>query len=137
MTSMAYPKGCPAHNRMTREKFWSKVDMSGGPDACWPWLGATNSTGYGSVGYEGSVYCSHRLAAFFEGLVASPRQPSRKDDGHVLHECDNRICCNKHHFKIGTYRQNLLDCFARGRRITTLEQFRGKHTMGRRRVCVV
>ena len=117
-------RGRPAHNKMTREKFWSKVDKSGGPDACWPWLGGTNNSGYGSVGYEGEVYCAHRLAAFFDGLVLSPRQPPKKGDGHVLHDCDNRPCCNTSHFKIGTYRQNQLDCFARGRRVTTREQFR-------------
>lgn len=31
------------------ERFWPKVDKSGGPDACWPWLGGINGDGYGFI----------------------------------------------------------------------------------------
>lgn len=27
-------------------RFWSKVDRTGGPDACWPWRAATTAQGY-------------------------------------------------------------------------------------------
>lgn len=27
------------HNPDIVAKFWAQVDRSGGPDACWPWLG--------------------------------------------------------------------------------------------------
>src|SRR5438874_974236 len=30
-----------------KDGFWSKVDKSGGPDACWPWTGCINAWGYG------------------------------------------------------------------------------------------
>lgn len=29
------------------KRFWRKVDKSGGPDACWPWLASTHPGGYG------------------------------------------------------------------------------------------
>lgn len=34
------------------ERFWTKVDKSGGPDACWPWT-AYRSGGYGRIGVKG------------------------------------------------------------------------------------
>lgn len=107
----------PAHNRQTPESFWARVDMSGGPDACWPWIGATNNTGYGSVGWHGIIACAHRVAAFLSGMVKTVRAPrSKKADGHVLHNCDNPPCCNPKHFMIGTYTQNQLDAYAKKRR---------------------
>jgi hypothetical protein len=29
------------------ERYWSKVDKSGGPDACWPWTAGRSAGGYG------------------------------------------------------------------------------------------
>ena len=34
--------------------FWSLVDVSGGPDACWPWIGTTDRDGYGIWGRSAS-----------------------------------------------------------------------------------
>src|SRR5262245_5368741 len=28
------------------KSFWSKVDRSGGPNACWPWMASTTKEGY-------------------------------------------------------------------------------------------
>lgn len=38
----------------TRERFESKVDRSGGPDACHVWIGGTTRRGYGSFGMGGA-----------------------------------------------------------------------------------
>jgi hypothetical protein len=32
------------------ERFWSKVDKSGGPAACWPWTAARSRGNYGDYG---------------------------------------------------------------------------------------
>lgn len=47
------------------ERAYQLLDRSGGPDACWPWVGPTNNKGYGylSLGtppHRIRVY-SHRL----------------------------------------------------------------------------
>src|ERR1700680_5052102 len=73
------------------ERFWSHVDQSGGPDACWPWLISFAQFGYGQFCIEkGKMERSHRVAyaltfgAIPEGMC-------------VLHRCDNPACCNPAH----------------------------------------
>jgi len=102
--------------KQTPETFWKRVE-TGRPDDCWPWKGSRNSTGYGTVAWEGKVYTAHRVAAFLSGLVTSLGAPKRHSDhGHVLHTCDNRGCCNPDHFFIGNYSANQLDAYRKGRR---------------------
>ena len=67
--------------------FWSRVDQSSGPDACWPWTGGKFDTGYGCVWFEGRAQKAHRVAW---QLVHGPVGP----DERVLHHCDNPPCCN-------------------------------------------
>jgi hypothetical protein len=86
--------------------FWSKVDQSGGPDACWPWLGKINRGGYGEYRQRGSraslrySWRAHRVA--FE-LVIGPI-PS----GLVIdHLCRMRACVNPGHMEPVTHLENL------------------------------
>src|SRR3990167_4061840 len=95
------------------ERFWSKVDRSGGPDACWPWLKGRMYYGYGLFFIrkgKGKVInkSAHRSAwelthgAIPKGLF-------------VLHSCDNPPCCNPSHLRLGTQADNIKDCIERGR----------------------
>lgn len=95
--------------RTLQERFWSKVDMSGGPDACWPWTKGLKSSGYGQ---------------FRVAMGESPRVASRVawaltfgDAGmfSVLHRCDNPPCCNPAHLFLGTQQDNMDDMLAKGR----------------------
>jgi hypothetical protein len=81
-------------------RFWSKVDRSGGPDACWPWAGSL-SGGYGHLRFNKSYTYSHRVAwTLTNGPVV---------DGMVIdHLCRNRACCNPAHLEPVTNRENLL-----------------------------
>lgn len=107
------------------ERFWALVDRSGGPDACWPWLGATDKTriGYGlftirrkedvpqglTTRQAGHTYLAHRVAYV---LTIGPIP----DGQEVLHKCDNPPCCNSeaHHFT-GTTLDNIADRVMKGR----------------------
>ena len=89
-------------------RLWEKVDTSGGPDACWPWLGATMHNGYGHIGLGRKVVASHRTA--YEDAVGPI--PAGL---YILHHCDNRICCNPAHLWAGTQGDNLRDMYAKGR----------------------
>jgi DNA-binding CsgD family transcriptional regulator len=91
-----------------KDRFWSNVDQSGGPDACWPWKRSTDDGGYGSVGWQGRLLGSHRVAYF----LTHGTWP--KDN--CLHTCDNPPCCNPKHLYDGTDTDNLNDAHRRGRR---------------------
>jgi len=102
--------------RQTVDSFWARVDIRG-LNECWPWLGAQNNSGYGTASWHGTVYVSHRIAAWILGFVEQPEAPAdRLGSGFILHSCDNPPCCNPTHWEIGTYTQNQLDAYARKRK---------------------
>lgn len=91
-------------------RFWSKVDTSGGPDACWPWKFGRDRDGYGKFQFgprDGQVFFrAHRFA-----LEVS----SGETGVAVLHSCDNPPCCNPKHLSWGTNLDNVMDKVAKGR----------------------
>ena len=106
--------------------FWSRVDKSGGPDACWPWLGPRLPTGYGQVSFRGQVRATHRLA--WE-LTNGPIPEGEGYHGMcVLHRCDNPPCCNANaHLWLGTAADNAADRDAKGRNVTSSGDRHGAH----------
>lgn len=104
--------------KTTPEDFWARVQGSRAErNGCWNWQGSTNSTGYGSLSFQGKHATAHRVAAFLTGLVSDIAAPTnRKASGFILHKCDNRLCCNPTHMRVGTYAENQLEAYARRRR---------------------
>lgn len=92
----------------TVERFWAKVDRTGGPHACWPWTGALDPSGYGAFKIDGKKYNSHRVAFAIEHGEL-PR------DGMALHACDNRACCNPACLRSGNSADNHADASNRHR----------------------
>lgn len=90
------------------ERFWSKVDRSGGPDACWPWLAYRNEKGYGYLGVGHFMVKSSRVA----WVIANERDPGEMI---IRHRCDNPPCCNPAHLVDGTVEDNIRDMFERDR----------------------
>lgn len=91
------------------EKFWSCVDKSGGPAACWPWKGAKrNAKGYGGFYADGRTQVAHRwLLGHLRGT------PLEWPDEVGCHRCDNPPCCNPAHLYIGDHHQNTIDAMER------------------------
>jgi len=92
--------------QMLEERFWSKVDKSGG---CWLWRASRFlSTGYGRIHVNGRSCGAHRIAweltfgTIPEGLF-------------VCHRCDNKTCCNPAHLFLGTADDNMQDKTNKGR----------------------
>lgn len=96
------------HGLPLAERFWMKVDRSGGPGECWPWTAGRKKGGYGSFALRTGVSTgAHRVAfALFHGFAA-PRS--------VLHTCDNPPCCNPAHLYDGDQLQNVQDMISRER----------------------
>jgi hypothetical protein len=92
-------------------RFWSKVDRSDGPMACWPWTASRFAFGYGRFSdrrRRGNVERSHRIAWELErGPIPTGLQ--------VLHSCDNAPCCNPAHLWLGTNLDNMSDKALKGR----------------------
>lgn len=89
------------------DRFWRRVDKSG---ECWEWKGRNNWGGYGL--FERTItkkrVVAHRYAwqsergAIPAGLL-------------VCHRCDNRLCVRPDHLFLGTQKDNMRDCWAKGR----------------------
>jgi hypothetical protein len=96
--------------------FWSKVDQSGGPDACWPWIAGCNEWGYGCLGIRLPAplrqvihLLAHRVAWAISNNAEIPEGLG------VLHSCDNPPCCNPRHLRPGTDAMNGADKAERNR----------------------
>lgn len=92
-------------------RFWKKIDRRG-ENECWPW---TASTSNGRPAYAVVVDGQRRnvkayRCAFF---LTHGRWPA--EHLHILHSCDNPLCCNPAHLREGTQAENMLDAKTRRR----------------------
>jgi len=98
------------------EKFWSRVDKSGGPDACWLWTAGTFRGGYGAFKIAGKTLKAHRVS----WVLAHGQIPYRaKYPGIcVCHNCpqgDQPRCVNPAHLFLGEQLHNIRDMMKKGR----------------------
>lgn len=100
------------------EDFWTHVDILG-EDDCWNWKLWKNTKGYGRWKVCGNPIFCHRHA--YEISIGSI-----PDGYHVLHHCDNPLCCNPKHLFIGTNQDNVNDRVSKNRSAYTKGQSNGR-----------
>ena len=79
------------------QRLWAKV-QKGGPDECWPWLGARTSgdsaSSYGRIRDEDGLEIPVHYAVWWE--THGPLPPYHR----IRHTCDDPFCCNPAHLEL-------------------------------------
>jgi len=88
-------------------KFKSKVELKTDTD-CWEWNAGKNVHGYGLVRFNKKTSLAHRVSyKIFNGDIPKNMK--------VLHICDNPVCVNPEHLRLGSHVENMIDMARKGR----------------------
>lgn len=112
-------------------RFMKKVEKpADGGGGCWLWAGCRSRNLDGSFrasfrGPGNSRSASRMAYALFKGDV--------KGDALVLHSCDNGLCVNPDHLRLGSHKENTGDMLARGRGMLGVRAVPGTRKRGYKR----
>ena len=92
--------------KSTHERFEEKY-LVNKTTGCWEWQ-ASLTNGYGQFYYNKKQGFAHRYSyGHFNGPIPSGM--------FVMHKCNNSVCCNPAHLKLGTHSENMRHMVSSGR----------------------
>ena len=92
-----------AVNNFEKFKIKIKIDKL---TRCWNWIG--NKGRYGGIKVKGKQKLAHRYSwEIYNGLIPKGKL--------IMHKCDNTLCVNPKHLRIGTQKENIHDCIQKNR----------------------
>jgi hypothetical protein len=100
------------------------IDRSIEDRGCWICLGQHNSTGVALIKIKNPR--TNLVVARLIWEIFNPEFDYFKSENRILHSCDNDRCWNLNHLREGSYHENMIDMYAKGRhrRIQPNERFR-------------
>jgi len=100
-----------ADNRDPDESIKEKLDkytIKSDGDKCWSWCGYIDKNGYARVNIKRKQKLAHRISW-------ETRRGKIPQGMIVRHLCDNPVCTNPDHLKLGTLQDNSNDCSNKNR----------------------
>ncbi len=103
------------YNGPAEKRFWMRVDKNGptpvhcsGVGSCWIWTGKVDGLGYGVIRDNHVQWKVHRYSYTLNiGPIPSGLE--------ICHKCDNPSCVNPNHLWADTHKNNMRDCYNKGR----------------------
>lgn len=83
------------------ERFWRKVDMTGGPHECWLWTACRTKKNYGliNIGAANKMILAHRVSyELLHGKIPINME--------IDHSCHTSLCVNPAHLRLCTSSEN-------------------------------
>lgn len=107
------------YNESFKIHFWERISRNKSiNNQCWEWQYGLNH-GYGRLRHNRKLKYSHQVAwELTYGEIPSGLC--------VLHQCDNRACCNPNHLFLGTKLDNAQDMVAKGRQCKGINKHSNK-----------
>jgi hypothetical protein len=100
--SVGVPKTLTRENLL--QKFFGKVDTSGGELACWMWKGAKCQNGYGTMMFEKKLRSAHHLVFFLRHGEWPAYDPKHSVLAHL---CGKKLCVNPGHLQLVPANRNI------------------------------
>jgi hypothetical protein len=101
------------NNRSIEECFWEKVNPEKTERGCIEWIGSKETRGYGM--FDGRRFGLKTCRASRIAWMLKYGRDSLPEGIYVCHHCDNPRCVNVDHLFLGTQKDNMRDCFSKGR----------------------
>lgn len=94
-------------DKIFKQRFWSKVKKC--RNGCWIWTACIGSDGYGRV------QCAEHRCERAHRIAYQIRYGEIPKGIVIMHSCDNSLCVNPQHLKVGSPLENSQDMVLKGR----------------------